>query len=110
MRNHAEIDSEFKDIRMSSVKWKYGEKRVLMDIEQYINSTYTQHYTNDANNIQALDVYKARGTLTDTCIDNCIKYLMRYGKKDGYNTKDLMKAIHYLILAAGNSNVGTNKK
>ena len=29
---------------------------------------------------------------------NAIKYLIRYGKKEGYNKKDLMKAIHYIIV------------
>jgi hypothetical protein len=27
---------------------------------------------------------------------------MRYGKKGGKNKKDLLKAIHYLVLALGN--------
>jgi hypothetical protein len=27
---------------------------------------------------------------------------MRYGRKDGKNKKDLLKAIHYLVLALGN--------
>ena len=28
-----------------------------------------------------------------------MKYLWRYGKKDGNNKKDLMKALHYIVLA-----------
>ena len=31
-------------------------------------------------------------------ITNAIKYLMRYGKKQGRNEKDLYKAIHYIVL------------
>ena len=27
-----------------------------------------------------------------------MKYLARYGKKDGKNRKDLLKAMHYIIL------------
>jgi hypothetical protein len=34
----------------------------------------------------------------DFCQANAIKYLCRYGKKDGYNRKDLLKAIHYIVL------------
>jgi hypothetical protein len=30
---------------------------------------------------------------------NIIKYAMRYGKKEGYNEKDLLKIIHYAIMA-----------
>ena len=34
----------------------------------------------------------------DFCQANAIKYLCRYGKKDGKNRKDLLKAIHYVVL------------
>ena len=34
----------------------------------------------------------------DFCQANAIKYLCRYGKKSGHNRKDLLKAIHYIIL------------
>ena len=27
-----------------------------------------------------------------------IKYLCRYGKKNGHNRKDLLKTIHYIVL------------
>ena len=33
------------------------------------------------------------------CIGNILKYAQRYGKKDGYNRKDLMKVLHYAIMA-----------
>ena len=38
------------------------------------------------------------GHVKEACHSNIIKYAMRYGKKDGYNKKDLMKIIHYTIL------------
>ena len=34
----------------------------------------------------------------DFCQANAIKYLCRYGKKAGRNRKDLLKAIHYIVL------------
>ena len=34
----------------------------------------------------------------DFCQANAIKYLARYGKKNGKNRKDLLKAVHYVIL------------
>jgi hypothetical protein len=80
----------------------YDETRVLSEIRDYIGSTYVSHYTNDNNDIQVLDIYRARGTMTNTCIDNSLKYLMRYGKKNGSNRDDLLKAVHYIILALGN--------
>ena len=35
------------------------------------------------------------------CIGNIIKYAQRYGKKDGYNEKDLLKIVHYAIILLG---------
>ena len=78
---------------------KYSEMDILADIINYVAGTYSEHYTNDQTDIQGFDVWNARGSLCDTSIDNAIKYQMRYGKKSGYNRKDLMKPIHYLILA-----------
>jgi len=43
-------------------------------------------------------VWHTLGSVDTTCRDTAIKYLMRYGKKDGYNKKDLMKAVHYIVL------------
>jgi len=79
--------------------WKYGEGPVLEALEAHLKSTYKSHYTNDQNDIQTIDVFAYRGTLATTSIDNAIKYLMRYGKKKGKNELDLIKAMHYLILA-----------
>lgn len=33
------------------------------------------------------------------CIGNILKYAQRYGKKEGCNRKDLLKVIHYAIMA-----------
>jgi hypothetical protein len=33
------------------------------------------------------------------CIGNIMKYAMRYGKKDGKNKADLLKIIHYAMIA-----------
>ena len=33
------------------------------------------------------------------CIGNIMKYAMRYGKKDGKNPEDLLKIIHYAMIA-----------
>ena len=35
---------------------------------------------------------------------NAIKYLARFGKKNGRNRKDLLKAIHYIILLMSSEN------
>jgi hypothetical protein len=96
-------DSECKiTYNEKQIEYSFNEKDVLKELNEYINTTYSSHYTNDNNDIQSLDVWNARGTMADSCIDTTIKYLMRYGKKDGYNRKDLLKAAHYIILALWN--------
>ena len=94
---------------------KYKEKDILKEIEKYILSTYEQHYSNEItyekgkekyskteNNIQAMDIFRALNIDQDFCQANAIKYLLRYGKKEGHNDKDLYKAIHYIILLLAN--------
>lgn len=76
---------------------KYREKDILRDVEAYIDSTYNQHYVGE-HGIQTFDVWSALDIAPEVCRGTAIKYLMRYGKKEGYNKKDLLKAIHYIIL------------
>lgn len=77
-------------------EYNYNEDKLLEDVKQYIDSTYGQHYV--AKDIQVVDVWESLGTLETTARDTAIKYLCRYGKKEGRNKKDLLKAIHYIIL------------
>ena len=77
--------------------FKYKEDVFFNDLRNYIESTYGEHYVNDGK-LQVVDVWHARGSLSSTAIDTALKYLMRYGKKDGKNKKDLMKAVHYIML------------
>lgn len=78
--------------------FKYREDEILAELEEYLKSTYNQHYVSDKDKVQTFDVYDALGSLATTSRDTAIKYLMRYGKKDGFNKKDLLKAMHYIIL------------
>jgi len=77
---------------------KYEEDKILDELMEYIRKTYGQHYVQSETNIQALDAMEATGVVSDFCRGNIIKYAMRYGKKDGYNKKDLQKIAHYAIL------------
>lgn len=80
-----------------SPKYKYLEDVALRKITNYVNSTYGQHYVGNGS-IQTIDFWESLGSLETTCRDTAIKYLARYGKKGGKNEKDLLKAIHYIIL------------
>lgn len=77
---------------------KYNEKETLEEIYEYVKSTYGQHYSSGQDGFQVQDLFKTLEIGQDFCQANAIKYLCRYGKKDGYNRKDLLKAVHYVIL------------
>ena len=83
---------------MSSVNFKYSEDKIVAELQAYLESTYEGHYVAGDNKIQTVDVWDALGTVVPACQSTSLKYLMRYGKKVGFNKKDLLKAMHYIIL------------
>ena len=85
------------------MNYRFDEDKILKEIGKYIEGTYSSHYVNEKagtkdEEIQTIDVWKQMGQEKEACHTNIIKYAMRYGKKDGYNKKDLLKIIHYTIL------------
>lgn len=78
-------------------EYKYREDEILADVIEYLDSTYDQHYVGNGE-IQTVDFWESLGSLDTTARDTAIKYLARYGKKNGKNRKDLLKTIHYTIL------------
>ena len=87
--------------KMSAHYFKYHEKEILRDIEEYVSRTYQGHYTGKSHeyrNVQTLDLMAAKELASGFCQANILKYGSRYGNKDGKNTKDLMKVIHYAML------------
>ena len=79
------------------IKYKYNENKALVELEKYINSTYDEHYSK--NKFQATEFIIDGGHGEGFCIGNIMKYAQRYGKKDGKNRRDLLKVIHYGIIA-----------
>ena len=77
---------------------KYGENKIIEEISRYILGTYDQHYSTTKDGFQVQDMLRQLGIDKDFCQANAIKYLCRYGKKNGKNRKDLLKAIHYIVL------------
>lgn len=76
---------------------KYSEDSVLIALHDHIEGTYKDHYQSE-NGIQALDVWEALGNFDTSCRDAAIKYLFRFGKKNGENKEDLLKAMHFITL------------
>ena len=74
-----------------SIQYKYNEDNLILEIVNYINKTYAQHYSQ--NNFQATEFIIDSGHGEGFCIGNILKYAQRYGKKNGYNRKDLLKVV-----------------
>jgi len=80
------------------VVYKYNEDRILEEIAAYVNSTYSQHYSQ--NKYQATEFIIDGGHGTGFNVGNMLKYTQRYGRKGtpAEWRKDLMKVIHYAII------------
>ena len=79
------------------MKYKYNEDTALKEIKAYIDSTYGEHYSKDK--FQDTECIIDGGHGEGFCIGNILKYAQRYGKKNGKDRKDLLKVIHYGIIA-----------
>jgi hypothetical protein len=87
-------------------EFQYNEDLYINDFINYVKSTYNQHYIltkpyitqEGMKSQQAWDVICASGHGLGKGIGDAIKYILRFGKKDGYNKIDLFKAMHYMIL------------
>ena len=65
-----------------TTEFKYNENEILKIAEEYIAKTYTLHYTGKKGT-QTLDLIESIGDAEAFCRSNAIKYLSRFGKKDG---------------------------
>ena len=79
------------------IDYKYDEDKILTELKSYIDRTYKQHYSQ--NNFQATEFIIDGGHGEGFCIGNILKYAQRYGKKNGKDRNDLLKVIHYGIIA-----------
>jgi hypothetical protein len=106
---------EFKDMVKTlseklpqTIQYKYSEDRVIADFKAYIDKTYSQHYQTE-NNVQCFDAWIALDDATPTFRNTALKYLWRYGKKNGNNKDDLMKVLHYTIMCLYNDHYKDGK-
>ena len=81
------------------MNYKFKEDKILNEIKSYIGNTYTQHYSK--GKYQATDMIIDAGHGEGFCIGNIMKYAQRYGKKNGFDDKDLYKIVHYAIIVLG---------
>jgi hypothetical protein len=85
----------------NAVPYKYAEDKLLADLRAYIDATYSGHYQTDeeTDDLQCLDAWISIDgrDATKSMRNVALKYLWRYGKKDGNNKKDLLKVLHYVF-------------
>lgn len=89
--------------------WKYNEDKILKQLEEYIASTYRQHYVDrtGGGKEQTLDKIK-HNRREGFCAGNVTKYIDRYDTK-GTPRADLFKVLHYTILLINHLNLIENK-
>ena len=83
--------------KLKNIDYKYSEGKILKELQEYIDKTYSAHYSQ--NKFQATEFIMDSGHGEGFCIGNILKYSQRYGKKEGKNRNDLLKVIHYGIIA-----------
>ena len=81
------------------MKDKFNEEVALTMLKNHIISTYHSHY--GGGKIQGTEFIFDAGHGESFCLGNIIKYAQRYGKKDGKNTDDLLKILHYAVMLLG---------
>ena len=87
---------------LMTIEYKFGENKTLEELKKYIDSTYDMHYSK--SKFQATEFIIDSGHGEGFCIGNILKYAQRYGKKNGKNRADLLKVIHYAIIALNLNN------
>ena len=88
----------YKTEELEEPNYKFNERELIEEFQDYIDSTYQSHYSKDK--FQATEFIIDGGHGTGFCIGNVLKYAQRYGKKGTVKDarKDLMKVLHYALI------------
>ena len=78
------------------INYKYNEGQLITELKEYIDATYGQHYS--MNKFQATEFIVDNGHGVGFTAGNVMKYVQRYGKKNGRNRQDLLKVLHYALM------------
>lgn len=88
--------------------WKYNEDKILKQLEEYIKSTYNQHYVDKVSGATEQTIDKIKHNRREGfCAGNVTKYIDRYDTK-GTPRADLFKVLHYTILLINHLNLIEN--
>ena len=86
----------------------YNEDKYLKELQDYILDTYKQHYSK--SKFQSTQFILDSGQCEGFCIGNIMKYAQRFGKKNGKNRNDLLKILHYGMIALYNLDMELNNE
>ena len=86
----------------------YNEDKYLKELQDYILDTYKQHYSK--SKFQSTQFILDSGHGEGFCIGNIMKYAQRFGKKNGKNRNDLLKILHYSMIALYNLDMELNNE
>ena len=77
--------------------YKFNEGALIKELQQYVDKTYNGHYSK--NKFQSTEFIIDCGHGMGFALGNVLKYTQRYGKKNGANRDDILKILHYAIIA-----------
>lgn len=83
--------------KVSNVNYKFNEGALIQELQNYIDKTYEGHYSK--NKFQSTEFIIDCSHGMGFALGNVLKYAQRYGKKEGFNRADLMKILHYALIA-----------
>ena len=80
-----------------TIDYKFNEANLIAEFQEYVDNTYSGHYSK--NKFQSTEFIIDCGHGEGFALGNVLKYTQRYGKKDGKNRADLLKILHYALIA-----------
>ena len=83
--------------KKETIVYKFNEGALIAELQAYIDKTYGGHYSK--NQFQSTEFIIDCGHGMGFALGNVLKYAQRYGKKEGHNRADLLKILHYTIIA-----------
>lgn len=75
--------------------YHYSEDVFMRDCMKHIDKTNSGHYS---GGVQTVEFIMSNAETLDYLKGCAIKYIQRYGKKEGHNSVDLYKAVHYIMM------------
>lgn len=85
-----------------NINYRFREDEIIQILKDYIDSTYSEHYVPDAEDleemqtIEAIDKFACPARMWTK--GEIFKYVSRQGDKKGHERKDLLKILHYAVL------------